>query len=98
MLELDRMTVSYISRIRERMIRYISANTTRKYDSKKTNLIALRFFAVHIRRFKDLYLKKKRSEFNFNLGLRLFLNSKCKEFEVRAANKLKQKKEYKLEC
>ena len=92
MLELDRMTVSYISRIRERMIRYISANTTRKYDSKKTNLITLRFFAVQIGKFKNLYLKTKRSEFNFNLGLRRFLNSKCIEFGVRAANKLKQKR------
>ena len=87
MLELNRTTVFYISRITKRVVGYISANTTRKYDSKKTNLIVLRFFVVQIRRFKDLYLKKKGS--GFNLGLRRFLNSRWKEFRVRAAKKLK---------
>ena len=89
MLELNRTTVFYISHITKRVVGYISANTTRKYDPKKTNLIVLRFFVVQISRFKDLYLKKKASDFNFNLGLRRFLNSRWKEFRVRAAKKLK---------
>ena len=79
---------SYISHAVKKLLRYIAANTTRKYDSRRAPRVVARFFVVQIRRFRDAYRKVSVNTIGFNIGLRRFLRHRCDEFRKRAELKL----------